>query len=99
LRDGGRGAAFGEMATETDVLSISENWLLKAKKGASMEGKKITNVATPSATTDAANKSYVDSAILAEFEKLFNERIIIGANDPESVLATAKNKAIFFKHK
>ena len=63
LRDGGRGAAFGEMATETDVLSISENWLLKAKKGASMEGKKITNVATPTANTDGANKQYVDTLV------------------------------------
>ena len=63
LRDGGRGAAFGEMATESNVLSVAAEWLLKAKGGISLVGKKLTNVATPTDNTDGANKSYVDALI------------------------------------
>ena len=61
LKKGGKGAAFGELATESNVLSIAAEWLLKAKGGISAVGKKITDVATPTATTDATNKAYVDA--------------------------------------
>lgn len=62
-REGGFGAAFGEYSTESKVLAVADDWTFKAKGGMSVGGKKITNVATPSATTDAANKSYVDALI------------------------------------
>ena len=67
LGKGGKSAAFGEYSQEENALSVSSDWMFKAKgaasfvKGASMGNQKVTNVATPSASTDGANKAYVDS--------------------------------------
>ena len=67
LGKGGKSAAFGEYSQEDNVLAVTSDWMFKAKgaasfaKGASMGNQKVINVATPSASTDGANKAYVDS--------------------------------------
>ena len=67
LGKGGKSASFGEYSQEDNVLGVASDWAFKAKgsaafsKGASMGNQKVTNVATPSASTDGANKAYVDS--------------------------------------
>ena len=62
-REGGFGAAFGEYSTEPKVLAVAEEWTFKAKGGMSVGDKKITDVATPTANTDGANKQYVDTLV------------------------------------
>ncbi len=46
----------------------------------SMGGFKVTNVATPTASTDAANKSYVDSAVLSGTDLKPSVRVATTAN-------------------
>lgn len=50
--------------TDTDHSGIHLNALATATADYSMGGFKLTNVGTPSASTDAANKGYVDSAVV-----------------------------------
>lgn len=65
LDNGNIGAGAG---IETSKLADAANFVLRGGSVAftgdqSMGNNKLTNVGTPSATTDAANKSYVDTAI------------------------------------
>lgn len=92
--------SFRTTSLETNALNVTtEATIKRLTLSDNLSIPTGSTCTTPTDNSQIANKSYVDSTILAEFERLFNERIIIGANDPESVLATARNKAIFFKHK
>lgn len=77
---------------QSDVLSLQGNAVLKDGSVAftgnqSMGGNKLTNLGTPTASTDAATKSYVDSAvggsgaILADGSVPFTGNQSMGGND------------------
>lgn len=91
---------FKTTTIEADALTVANEAAIK--KLTLSENLSIptgSTCTTPIENSQVANKAYVDATIIAEFEKLFSERIIIGTGNPEVELETARNKAIFFKHK
>ena len=74
----------GEIETETLVVQGTSGF----NGDASMEGNKVTNLASPSASGDAANKAYVDSSVAGGLN------VKGGFNAATGVIATGGNLTV-----
>ena len=77
--------AYGSTAIGHDSLADEANTISVGRSGAE---KRITNVATPTQATDAANKGYVDTGLAAKTDKTVFDTLNSKVNDATTGLDT-----------
>ncbi len=77
--------AYGSTAIGHDSLADEANTISVGRSGAE---KRITNVATPTQATDAANKGYVDTGLAAKTDKTAFDTLNSKVNDTTTGLDT-----------
>lgn len=84
VRNGVGAVLISDGVTVTDATSRSIDQLETAAGNASLNGYKITDLGTPTAASDATNKSYVDVAIASAGVPATSGAVLISANDTTS---------------